>query len=389
MGNQRSLAQDAAKGIMMIAVVFFHSFMLTFENYVDAVTEFNFFMALMPFLIGSFFFYTGYNYVPNNRSYGQNIARRAKQLLLPMVFAFVISSVLIGVMELAFHHNDPIGTFQALGNSLLYGVMSEPMARLTGFPSGPNTFELILALGLLWFLYTLFICSVFFFLLVKHTNKSLPTLISVVAGLLILAFVIGQFIGPMLPYSVQCYPVVLALMLVGAYLRQSNFLDKEIKGKKAVAIVAINALIGEAIIIGVCLFCHYRFGTTIVGALAAGQFDAGIKGFDAFVSFGFGVIGTYVIHYLCRLLIKIPGVGVGLRYIGRHSAIFYLFHPVALELLEIAIFQKRIIWGRAQSLFYVVTAVILLVGVCLLIDWIGKKRKEKALAQASERGENS
>ena len=72
MEKKRTRAQDAAKGIMVIAVVFFHSYMMIFENHGDALASFNILMALFPFLLSTFFFYTGYNYVPNGKSFKEN-----------------------------------------------------------------------------------------------------------------------------------------------------------------------------------------------------------------------------------------------------------------------------------------------------------------------------
>lgn len=363
---------------MVLGVVFFHSFMMTFVDKGDSLQTFNPLMAMFPFLLGTFFFYSGYNYTPNNRTFGQNVARRAKQLLIPLVAAFLISAVLISAMELAFHHDDVARSLQDLGNSILYSLMSEPLSLLIGFPKeGALVFELYLGLCLLWFLYALFICSVFFFLLVKLTNKSLPALISVVLGLLILAFCINQFIGTYLPYSVNAYPVILAIMLTGAYLRQSNFLEREITSKRDIALHAVNMVVAEGLVIGTCLFCYFQYGSTLVGAMAGGLLEPRLKGFDAFISFAFSIIGTYFIHMLCRLIIRIPVIGKCLQWLGNHSAIFYLFHPVFLELTAIVIFQKKIMWGIGQAFFYAAVVAVLLTLTCLLMDLIVQKRKRK------------
>ena len=375
MDKHRTIAQDAAKGLMIIAVIFFHCHMYCFETPSDSLEKFNFLMVLFPFLLNAFFFYAGYNYNPSERTFKEKIARRAKQLLIPLAITFVISTVLIGSMELIFHYDSPIATLQSLGNTLLYSLMSEPMALMIHFPqSGGLTFELLLALGLLWFLYALFICSIFFYLLVDHTNKHLSTLVSVVVGLLLIAFCLGQFVGVYLPYTVQCYPVILAIMLTASYLRQSHFLNRRITSKKDSIMKGINMLVAEGIIIAICLVCYYQFGATTTGSLPGGKFDAKLKGFDAFVAYAFGILGTYFLHTLCRLIKHIPVVGACLQWVGNHSAIFYLFHPVFLELAAIAVFQKRVIWKGVQEYVYVAIIVALLVLTCLLIDLIFKKK---------------
>ena len=382
MNGNRTIAQDAAKGMMIIAVIFFHCYLSTFENHTDAIADFNVLTALFPFLLSSFFFYSGYNYTPNERTYKQNIVRRAKQLLIPLVFAFFISTILISAMELIYHHDDISGTFLGIGNSILYFLMSEATAFMIGFPqNGGIIFELGVSLGLLWFLYALFICSLFFYLLVKHTNKSVLTLISVVLGLLLLAFALGQFVGPYLPYTVQCYPVIIAIMLTAAHLRQYHFLNRKVTSKKNFALKTINALIAEGIIFVTCFICYHEFGATVTGSLPGGMFDARLKGFDAFISFAFGILGTYFLHHVCRVIKYIPVVGKCLQWVGNHSALFYLLHPIFLDLVAITIFQKKVIWGAGQAYFYVLLVVILLTGLCLLFDFIIKKTHNKQVVE--------
>ena len=375
MEKKRTRAQDAAKGLMIIAIVFFHCYMVCFENPTDAVFTFNILGAFFPFILSSFFFYTGYNYVPNGKSFKENILRRAKQLLIPFVICFVISTVTISAMELIFNHGDIGAAFTAIGNSVLYSLMSEPLAIMLKFPqSGGTLFSLVLSLGLLWFLYCLFVCSIFFYLLVNFTNKKLSTLISVDIALLVLAFCLGQFVGNYLPYTVQCYPVVVAIMLTAAYLRQSHFLNRRILSKKDSLFHALNMLIAEGIVVGICLVCHYQFGAIVTGTLPGGLFDPVLKGFDGLIAFLFSIIGTYFIHTLCRLIKHIPGVGKALQWLGNHSAVFYLFHPIFLVFTMIVFFQKKIIWGVWQSFFYLAVTITFLIGVCLLIDLIVNKK---------------
>ena len=378
MTKRRSSAQDIAKGLMIIGVVFFHCYIETFENHGESVTTFNPLVACFPFILSVFFFYAGYNYRDNGRTYGQNIARRAKQLLIPLVLAFLLSTVLISSMELIFHRDNPGATFQAIGNSILYFLMSEPLALMIGFPqSGGIVFELMLSLCLLWFLYALFLCSLLFYWLVKYTNKSLPTLVSVVTGLLVIGFCLGEFVGNYLPYQVEAYPVILSIMLVAAYLRKFDFLDRPIADKKGLAFTIANAVIAEGLIAGTALFLHFKVGTMTAGAMPGGQFDPAIMGFDAILSFAFGILGVYFIHTLGRGIAMIPVVGTCLQWVGKRSALFYLFHPIFLELSAIVIFQKKVPWGRAQAFFYLFVVIALMVLAFLLIELLVRKAKRK------------
>ena len=371
----RTAAQDIAKGLLIIAVVFFHCFLATSTNPSQAARDFSVLKAMFPFVLSAFFFYAGYNYKNNDRTFKENISRRAKQLLIPLVIAFAISTIIITGVELIYKHDNVGGVFQATWNTILYSLMSEPMAILINFqPEGGFIFELIVALGLLWFIYVLFIASIFFYLLVKHTNKSLPLLIGVDIALLLISFCLGQFVGTYLPYCVQSWPVILAIMLTAAYLRQSHFLNRRVTSKKQAFLFGVNAVIAEAIIVGASIGCFYAFGATSTGSLPGSLFDDKLKGFDAFFGFIFGILGTYFIHTTCRLIKKIPIISSGLQWVGNHSALFYLFHPIFIELVGVVIFQKQILWGEAQAYFYLAICIIFLVGFSLLNDLIFKRR---------------
>ena len=373
--RKRTGAQDSAKGLMIIAVVFFHCYLMTFEKSTDALGNFNILIALFPFLLSVFFFYAGYNYQQSGRTVKEHIVRRAKQLLIPMLGALVISTVLISSLELIYDHGDISARFLAIWNSILHGLMSDPLAVMIGWPhNGGEIYQLYLALGLLWFLYALFICSLFFYPLVRFTNKRLEHLISVDIGLLIISFCLAEFVGVYLPYTVQCYPVIIAIMLTAAYLRQSHFLNRRILTKKASIRHAINMVIAEGVIVGTCLACHYKFGATLTGSLPGGMFDPVLKGFDAIIAFAFSILGAYFIHTFCRMLKYVPVVSTVIQWIGNHSAIFYLFHPIFIDLVAIVIFQKKRMWGLGQAFFYVFVVVALISGVCLLLDLFIKKK---------------
>lgn len=380
MEKPRSSAQDIAKGFVIIAVVFFHCYLETFANHGEAVSSFNILVACFPYILGTFFFYAGYNYKPDTRTYKENIIRRAKQLLIPLVLAFVISAVLISSMELAFHYSDPMGTLQSIGNSLLYALMSEPTAFLIGFPqSGGIIFELMLSLCLLWFLYALFFCSLLFYWLVKYTNKRLSTLISVVAVLLAIAFCIVQFVpsGYYLPYQVEAYPVILAIMLVAAYLRKFDFLERPVTSRKGLVLLAVNALVAEGLIIGASFALHLQFGSITAGSMPGGLFDAALLGFDTLVCFAFAILGVYFLHTVSRGIAAIPFVSTCLQWVGKRSALFYLFHPIFLDLAAIAIFQKTIPWGRGQAFFYAAVVIALLSLTIFLLELLVQRIKRK------------
>jgi len=372
--TKKSSAQNIVKGLLISSVIYFHAMtFVALPNTESVLSEFNILLLLFPFLMMVFFFYAGYNYNPGKRTPWQNIKRRSLQLLIPFGATILLSTAIIFAIRL------PQGeSLEALWNGILYFLMSQPLAMLINFPSnGIVSFDLVLALGILWFIYCLYICSIFFYLIVDYAIKKPVRLFSIITGLLILGFCLGQFIGPSLPYSVQCYPVVLAIMLFAAYLKKFNFLDKKPESKKDIVFIAINAIVAEAIIAGFGIFAYYSYGTTMPGALPGGRFDVVLKGYDAFIAFFIGILGTYVAHQGGRLVSLIPKVNFVFDWYGKHSSLVYLLHPICLTFIHRVIFRDKVVLGWFQPFLYVIISIVILVILFIIIDLIIKAIKNK------------
>ena len=371
---KKSSTQNIVKGLLISSVIYFHAMtFVALPNTESVLSDFNILLLLFPFLMMVFFFYTGYNYKPGKRTPWQNIKRRTLQLLIPFVATMLLSTAIIFAIRL------PQGeSLEALWNGVLYFLMSQPLAMLINFPSnGIVSFDLILALGILWFIYCLYVCSIFFFLIVDYAIKKPAILFSIITGLLILGFCLGQFIGPSLPYSVQCYPVVLAIMLFAAYLKQFDFLDKKPESKKDIVFIVVNAIVAEAIIAGFGIFGYYAYGTTMVGALPGGRFDDALKGYDSFIAFFIGILGTYVAHQAARLIGLIPGVNFAFDWYGNHSSLVYLLHPICLTFIHRVLFRDKVVLGWFQPFLYVFISIAILVVLFIIIDLIINAIKNK------------
>ena len=375
----KSSAQNIVKCLLITSVVFFHALMFVANDSADVLSSFNVLLVMFPFLMMVFFFYAGYNYTPGKRSIGQNIKRRTLQLLIPLVITFVVSTLLIFAIRLPSASNTA-DELEKLKNGILMSLMSEPLSIMVNFHEGlvPISFDIKLALGILWFLYALYICSIFFFLLVDFAIKKLSRIISIIIGLLLIAFCLGEFVGIYLPYTVQCYPVALAMMLLAAYLKQFNFLDKKPETKKGWVIHVANVLVAEGIIIGIGLFSYYHWGQTLVGSLPGGSFNGFLKGFDVFFAFAIGFLGTYVIHQVSRLITLVPVVSNILDWYGRHSAYVYLAHPICLSFIHTVIFkEQKTVVGGFQPYLYVFMTIAILVVIFLLVDYLVALIKSK------------
>ena len=342
--------QNIAKGILICSVVFFHSRICI--DY-SVIYNFNILFLIFPCVIGVFFFYSGYNYKPQKRTAKESIKKRTKQLLLPLIFIWGLSTILVVPILLL----TKSATLYSIKQSYMYVAMSEPWAMMTGMNIATCNFDLILCIEAGWFLYTLWIVSCIFYLIVDFVNKKLSRHIITVALLLFISFLMGKFLGPYLPFVINCYPVVLAIMLTAAYLKKSNFLDKE----ERTIIKFTKVITFELIIILISTICYFVFGGIMVGSLKGGSFDSSITGFDAYISYVFAILGTYIIHSISRLINKIPVVSSIFMKFGENSAYVYITHGIIISYIDTLIFHRNheMFSSSAQSIIYLFIALLI------------------------------
>lgn len=358
--------QNIAKGILICAVIFFHSTICV--DY-SALANFNIIYFIFPCVIGVFFFYSGYNYTPKKRTPKESIKRRTKQLLLPLLIMWVISTILVVPMLLLTKSE----TLNTIKQSYIYVAMSEPWAMLNGMSITDCNFYLVLCIGAGWFLYTLWIVSCIFYLIVDFINEKISRHIITVVLLTFLSFLMGKFWGTYLPFVVNCYPVVLAIMLTAAYLKKSNFLDKE----KSSAGIITKVIVFELIIILISAICYFAFGANVVGSLMGGKFNDTITGFDAFLGYLFAIIGTYIIHNVSKLIAKIPVAGSLIEKLGENSAYIYMSHGIVISYIDTLIFRRNheVFNSAVQSSIYLLLAIVIYI-VLYIIFKRGKIKNE-------------
>ena len=369
--KERSNIQDMVKGFLIIAVIIFHS--MLYGN--DKIYQnFNIVFCIFPCLMGVFFFYSGYNYTPGKRSPLDSIKRRTKQLLIPLVIMFFVGIILVGGLQLITGNVQMIGIW----HSIKYFLLSDGGVMMWNADISKACFDLSLSLGLLWYLYALYIISVIFYLIVDFTISKLKNLLIITIPLLIASFLIGQFIGYWLPYTIQSYPLILAIMLTGAYIKKINLLNIPLDNKKNISITIILMILFEGIIVGLSLLCYYCFGATTVGALPGGSLNSTIKGFDVFVAFIMSILGTFVIHMLMRFLSKIKVFSLFFGIFGKYVAIVYLTHPILISYVHTLIFGRNYnTLGWSQPYIYTIILVIIYLIVFVTTEMIKKKNKNE------------
>lgn len=369
--KDRSNIQDMSKGFLIIAVIFFHAFLYGNNTAYD---NFNIVFCIFPCIMGVFFFYSGYNYTIGKRRPIENIKRRTIQLLIPLVVMFFASVILVGGLQLITKNTNMTGIWQ----SIEYFLFSDGGITMWKIDISQSNFDTLLAVGLLWYLYALYIISVVFYLIVDWTIAKLNRFIIVVLSLILTSFLVGQFIGYKLPYAIQSYPLILAIMLVGAYIKKINILDISLDNKKNIIISIVLMIVFEGVIFGLGLLCYYAFGATTVGALPGGALNQTIKGFDAFVTFVMAILGTFVIHTLMRFLSKIKILSSFFGILGKNVSIVYLTHPIFISYIHTLIFRRNYnVLGWFQPYMYTFITVALLIIIFVIIDIVRKKKQAK------------
>ena len=342
--------QNIAKGLLICSVVFFHSNICI--DY-SVLYNFNIFFLIFPCVIGVFFFYSGYNYKPQKRTKKESIKKRTKQLLLPLLIIWVLATIL--VVPLLRLTNS--ATLDSIKQSYEYVALSEPWAMMNGMDISTCNFDLILCIQSGWFLYTLWIVSCIFYLIVDYVNEKISRHIITVAILLFIAFLMGKYMGTYLPFAVNCYPVVLAIMLTAAYLKERNFLDKE----ESTAIKCTKVIAFELIIVLIATICYLFFGSNIVGSLKGGGFDNTITGFDAYIAYIFAILGTFIIHSISKLISKIPLISSFFEKFGENSAFVYITHGIVISYIDTLIFHRNheLLSSKLLTIVYLAIALVI------------------------------
>ena len=137
--GKRMVEQDIAKGFAILLVIFVHSAQLDTQSntWMIAFTGY-----IMPF----FFFISGYNYRPGRGTWGKNVAKRARQLLLPLLFYSLAIYVVMFIYFTIRHETTFLDTIKSFGAFWL----TRPLSTWLKAAPDPNPSAGLLVQG--WFL---------------------------------------------------------------------------------------------------------------------------------------------------------------------------------------------------------------------------------------------
>ena len=359
--KKRMIEQDIAKGLAILLVVFVHSVELksTAMDWLVATTGY-----AMPF----FFFISGYNYRSGRGSWWKNIAKRAKQILWPLLYYSVCIYV---VMTIYFIIRDEATVTDAL-RSFGSFWLTRPLSKWVGISTEMGSpFSSLLVQG--WFLQHMMTAYIIFYLVADYALKSFRRLISICIGLLSVTCVFVYF-EVTLPWGIHSAPLIAAMMLAGAMFGSEKLLHKETVPVKWVIANTLGAF-GIYLILGLL---YPR-----AGQFAAGSLGHNIGFWDVFVTFLAAILGTYILVSISKVLEKVPLLNKVLIWFGTNSLTILLLHTSFIKIFSNAFnIQKRPMGQKIEqtnwwTVLVYILSIIATAALILLINYVTKRLKNK------------
>ncbi len=342
-GRTRYRYLDIARGLGIMLVIISHAHGLS--------------SYLINYYIPIFFVISGFTY-RSGRSYGENVAKKAKRLLIPY---FVYSFVLLGI-------------YVALGRSMeetklsLFGILYSRFCLYDMSTHADNVFLFTIANGAMWYLTAFFVTGLVFHLVADFALENRKNMLLVLAALTAVTMALAE-LPVLLPWSIDIACVGVIFMLVGKLLERSGFFEREGKLWRFI-----------------CIFVAYMLLSYVNPGINMSVREYGVYGrwsVPAFILIG--ISGSMLCIWAAQL-IENTVIGRGVEYIGKNTIILMAFHIFGLEVFEMI--AGKVIdvealsgWGK---ILYVVVRVSASVCGCLLLGkavaWI-KVLSGKAVRQ--------
>lgn len=322
--KNRMVAQDIAKGLAVIVVLWFHA--------AARLSSFTLY-PLIPFayVMAFYFIISGYNYKSGRRSIGQSIWLRFKQLLIPLLIYCVLSTIVTLCVSLpngySFKQNmygflsslfmDP--TLKALRIDVAFGVEN-------AFRYAPSS----IASWFVWYMffgYCLFYCVADFIL-----EKSYRFFISIPALVGLTVLLVWLLDGVNVPFNIHYTPLVVAFLLTGSYFKKTMVFEEN--KIPLVWNIVICVILAAACTTTYLLKVNVNGSVkTGIGRFAGGTAIMALGIVEIPITFALGVACTYYFINFCRLLAKVKFLQKPLSFLGENSLGIYLFQFCILSAL--------------------------------------------------------
>jgi len=308
----RNTAIDSVRGIALSMVVLSHA--MEMSHY------------LTDFYIVAFFFLSGYLYKPG-RTWGENITRKAKRVLLPY---FANSFILLAVAWA--YRSFPAEYLQKALTGILYSrfrILPEGEAIMVSwnFP--------------MWYLTSFFTASLLFHAIVDNAVKTRKATVWV-SVLLVAASCAMTQLPVLLPWSLDLVPLATFVMMMG-YLFRKNACDFRFRDVVVLGLVAVYVAL-----------CYWN------GAVNLSVRDLGLMG-GLVVSVAGICMSLALLSVLgYRRLQPVRNLFVP---VGTNSIIVLAYHPFFLYVFRFIV--QRVMPGADDNVFISALCAVLSVAVCV------------------------
>ena len=310
--TKRDPVQDIAKGIGMLFVIFLHTTTLYTVGGRDTVPSglvTILFLSLMGYMMPFYFLISGFNYKPG-LSYGQSVRKRARQLLVPLVNYTIAIWIILGAYLCLRGETDAWTLFK----SYIAYWLTDPLAGWVGLDASRTL--VAQAVGPTWFIKCLMVSYLIFAAVAPAAVKKHGTMFSAIVGLVFLTYIITLFVDD-LPWDAEIAPAAAAMMLIGILMRK-----RELFGARHSNAMwnTINSLVALALLV------HLQVKVPGVGMISGGRINFQMGAVEVFITMVCGVLGTYFLMNVGKLLVKVKGLNAFLAYTGQNSLTVLILH---------------------------------------------------------------
>ncbi len=340
---------DVARGIAMMLIITGHSCGLS--------------KYLSYFFIQVFFLLSGCLYRPG-RSYGENIRKKAKRLLLPY---FGYSAILLAFYVLMGRSLRETA-FSAVG--ILYSRYCLYDVAMTA--EADNIFFFNIANGAMWYLTAFFVTGLIFHLVIDRCLESRKFLVVCIAALTAITMAFTK-LPVLLPWSLDIAFVGAIFMIVGALLMRADFFEK--KWNIWLILATLAAYVGLV---------------ELNPGINTSAREYGVYGmFSVLLYILIGIGGSLLCIWLAKL-IQDTFFGTFFTFIGTNTLVLLAFHILGLEIFGIAanrLIDTGALSGVGKALYHTVRISVSIAGSLILgkmLDFVMGKLRSLIKANAEK-----
>ena len=312
---ERIKSVDIVKGMAILVVVISH--LISDRTLSSWITK------LFGGLMGMFFIMSGYFYKPG-KSYVDNVKKRFRQIVVPMLVYNAIVLAVYFIFETIFANNpDPLN-YLNVWVSRLYDPYSLKPAEMMLGGGGPRPATVIpsvnMIIGPSWFLMRMFVSELIFYGVADFSLKSRKNMFAMIFFLLTVSALCVQFIPVHLPLLLESCFALTAAMLFGAEMKRINiagYIEKAAWDTKKILITIF--FVALYVIGAIYLSDYYGRGMMLARFGPSG-------GISVLIWFFCQIYFFYVMLLAGTLLAKIPYVSDFFTYLGKNTLILLLWH---------------------------------------------------------------